>query len=112
MYGMVCDICLKSFDNKAHLNVHAKTHQLPLSYLICHKGFARKDSLIRHSQLHDNEKSYECSSCEKSFKRKDKLVCHIKTHQSNKQPFSCDYCGKSYTLNYRYNLRTLCKETA
>ena len=79
-----CDICLKRFDNKAHLNAHAKTHQLPLSCLICHKGFARKDSLIRHSLLHDNEKSYECSSCDKSFKRKDNLVCHIKIHQSNK----------------------------
>ena len=41
-----CDICLKSFANKADLNAHAKTHQLPLSCLICHKGFARKDSLI------------------------------------------------------------------
>ena len=51
-----CDICLKSFDNKAHLNAHAKTHQLPLSCLICHKGFARKDSLIRNSQLHDIHK--------------------------------------------------------
>ena len=26
------------------------------SCLICHKGFTRKDALIRHSQLHDNEK--------------------------------------------------------
>ena len=95
-----CDICLKSFANKADLNAHAKTHQLPLSCLICHKGFARKDSLIRHSLLHDNEKSYECSSCDESFKRKDHLFRHIKTHQSNKQLFSCDYCGKSYTLNH------------
>ena len=83
----ICDICLKSLANKAHLNAHAKIHQLPLSCLICHKGFARKDLLTRHSLLHDNEKSYECSSCDKSFSRKDNLVCHIKTHQSNKQFF-------------------------
>ena len=82
-----CHICQKSFASKAHLNAHAKIHQVPLLCHICHKGFARKDLLTRHSLLHDNEKSYECSSCDKSFTIKDYLISHIKTYQSNKQLF-------------------------
>lgn len=58
---------------------------MSLSCDICHKKFARTDSLYRHKRTAHGEKNLECSECKKLFHRLDVLQKHEKTHLEPKK---------------------------
>jgi len=63
----------------------------------CHKGFAKKSALDRHSLVHAEVKPYKCDKCEKSFMRGDSLAEHKNSaHGEGSRPFQCDKCPRDF----------------
>ncbi|KAL0090098.1 hypothetical protein J3Q64DRAFT_1636945 [Phycomyces blakesleeanus] len=44
----------------------------------CHRAFARKHDLQRHSRVHTGLKPYSCAGCKKAFARTDALKRHLR----------------------------------
>ena len=63
---------------------------------ICSKSFKNKALLVRHSNVvHTNERPFECDLCHLKFKSSTNLKAHQSTHSDEKK-FSCDTCGKLF----------------
>lgn len=57
----VCSYCNMSFNKKEHLQRHERTHTLARPYVCeypdCGKTFARRDTLTRHTRLHQRDQT-------------------------------------------------------
>lgn len=66
----------------------------------CHKGYKRREHLVRHQNSHNNERPYVCRKCESSFQRTDTLRRHTeacngkRSHQTavSRRRRACDRC--------------------
>ncbi|PIO38473.1 hypothetical protein AB205_0143590, partial [Aquarana catesbeiana] len=74
--------CGKCFKQKCTLLRHQQVHtdERPHSCSVCGKCFKQKCNFLRHQKLHTGERPYPCSDCEKSFICKGDLVTHQRTH--------------------------------
>ncbi|XP_069496076.1 zinc finger protein 182-like [Ambystoma mexicanum] len=120
-----CQYCEKSFNDKALLVIHERTHsgESPHQCGKCQKTFTSQNLLAAHSRTHITEKSFQCNMCDKSFNGEALLLSHKSTHtgekiyQCNKckvkflsealltehekvhvedRPHKCDYCEKGF----------------
>ena len=93
-----CEVCLKCFECKSHLDRHMRTHtgEKPYVCSVCDKRFARKDILQRHQATHSDERKYKCELCpdERYFKTKNHLSIHMQLHYEPKH--SCVHCNKKF----------------
>ena len=65
---------------------------------ICEKSFTQKASLNRHiKSVHENSKPHKCDICELSFSEKGTLKRHIQSVHLNSKPHKCDICEQSFT---------------
>lgn len=78
----------------------------PLSCLQCGKGFYNSNDLESHALQHEMfpkfdiqmKKYHKCEHCTASFPFKKNLDQHIQVVHSHIQfPFSCNYCGKTFS---------------
>ncbi|XP_068112877.1 zinc finger protein 436-like [Hyperolius riggenbachi] len=92
-----CSECGESFNRRATLILHLKTHieGHPYSCSECGKRFTENNDLLQHQKTHTGTKRFPCLLCEKFFVTKGNLVQHQKTHE-HEHPFSCSECGKRY----------------
>ncbi|XP_065083572.1 zinc finger protein 62-like isoform X2 [Ochlerotatus camptorhynchus] len=79
-----CDVCHKTFRNKACLYYHIKGVHAPKTFEcpVCNKGFSTSSRLLAHKKRHSiRERKYPCSLCSLSFFTKYILQIHMKTHR-------------------------------
>ncbi|KAH8879507.1 hypothetical protein GQ53DRAFT_774903 [Thozetella sp. PMI_491] len=44
---------------------------------VCHRGFARREHLMRHERIHTNEAPFGCEGCGQRFRRQDVFRRHL-----------------------------------
>lgn len=103
-YG--CEICAKTFDSKAKLDKHQRTHNEDLTFecRVCDKKFRSQNTLTCHEKVHGEnavDNSFSCVTCGKVFKSEEKLQIHMRLHTGEK-PYQCKICMKCF--NHQSNL--------
>ena len=78
-----CELCKASFVNKHKLArhiacVHKKGETTECD--ICHKTFAQKATMMRHRRIHLDIKPFKCGICELSFTQKTGMRAHRARH--------------------------------
>ncbi|XP_017285118.1 zinc finger protein 709 [Kryptolebias marmoratus] len=115
-----CKVCRETFQTKASLTKHVKSHSSESVCGICGECLLLSETLTDHLQTHKETgnichicgknyqniethmrshtgiKPYHCSICGKSFPRPGALRRHKKTH-SGERPYICEFCGKTFT---------------
>ena len=74
-----CEVCLKTFVQKSHVNYHMKT---------VHAVAGGLKSPVR-------PKTKVCPTCKATFATASTLAKHIRTH-TQERPHSCETCGKRF----------------
>lgn len=101
-----CEICMKTFDSKAKLDKHQRTHNEDLTFecRVCDKKFRSQNTLTCHEKVHGEngvDNNFSCVTCGKVFKSDDKLQIHMRLHTGEK-PYQCKICMKCF--NHQSNL--------
>ncbi len=74
-----CDLCSKSFTNKAGLRHHRQgIHLGEYKYRCstCQKGFNTKNNLLDHERLHTDTPSFSCERCGKMIRQRSNYYAH------------------------------------
>ena len=99
-----CDKCKKTFNNKANLSRHYKSHFMPArprrprplkySCSLCQTGFENKIAFYHHMKTVHETKTQCCTVCGKSFFSKAEVTQHHKkAHTDYPRHLSCDKCA-------------------
>lgn len=97
-----CEMCLKSFRQKAHLESHMGIHKVEkirCSHVNCDRTFNRDTDRKLHEKTHTKTGLFQCESCKKTFTKKQNYKRHILIHTGQKN-FRCDLCNKDYYTKY------------
>ncbi|XP_061725823.1 zinc finger protein 615-like isoform X10 [Cydia pomonella] len=81
-----CDICSKTFFNKAYLKKHQITHSDVRDYAcdVCGKKFRWKKNLASHMDMHNDLRRFVCPHCGDAFVQHSSLAWHVtKRHPTN-----------------------------
>ncbi|XP_068457939.1 zinc finger protein 79-like [Clinocottus analis] len=95
-YG--CDYCPKTFNHKAHRDLHVKARHTGVKTChcdVCGKGYCGAGALKTHRTTHF-DKTFVCDICGKSFHHAGHLTRHKLAHREAR-PHRCDVCGKGFT---------------
>ncbi|BFZ00054.1 hypothetical protein BsWGS_03093 [Bradybaena similaris] len=65
----------------------------------CGLTCSSKHVLDRHSVIHTEEKPYKCDICGKWFKYRTYLSTHHKIIHSKEKAYKCDFCGKAFSVS-------------
>ena len=73
-----CDLCEKSFPNKADFNSHTQVHHKGKnSFNVCSKIFAsRKHVKVHIKEVHEERQTFQCDYCQKQFASECNLSVH------------------------------------
>ena len=101
-----CGMCEYTIDRVDYLKKHEALHSTKFARtLTCNAcGFiARAPSmLLRHMEMHVNQKPYKCNFCDFTSNDPGNLKKHIIIH-SEERPYSCNKCG--YKANRQIQVR-------
>ncbi|XP_026680895.1 gastrula zinc finger protein XlCGF71.1-like, partial [Diaphorina citri] len=106
-----CDVCDKSFVNRAGLRLHKLIHSEERGFVcdLCGASFKQRPALWAHKKLHDAKLEYKfkCILCDRKFHRNSKLNSHMRTH-SDVRPYKCDICEQHFKFNYDIQMHKRC----
>ncbi|XP_059484309.1 zinc finger protein 846-like [Neocloeon triangulifer] len=94
----LCPVCQKSFTQRAHLDLHVRTHtgERPFGCEQCSARFVSSGQLQRHvAGVHERKKRFKCTHCEKEFLYAHNFKAHLARHEGNKE-VSCEQCDKTF----------------
>lgn len=95
-----CDVCLKGFKWKSHLNRHNLIHQgIRFQCHICTRPFNDKSNLTKHLSVHSGEST--CPYCLIYMKNQSSLNYHIKSHHISENKFQCPSCPLTFRTRAR-----------
>ncbi len=82
--GLQCEICHRSYNSSAGLNVHMQKHTGKFAYYCgqCQKGFTCKGNYDYHMAKHTGV-DFPCNRCTKRFKSQQGLQSHINKEHSS-----------------------------
>ncbi|XP_047655797.1 zinc finger protein 335 isoform X4 [Tachysurus fulvidraco] len=121
-----CQQCSYRCKRWSSLKEHMFNHQgtKPFKCEVCDYSSVYKKDVIRHSAVHNKEKSkktglsfggshqipkvseFPCPICHRVYPMQKRLTQHMKTHSSEK-PHMCDKCGKSFKKRYTFKMHLL-----
>ena len=93
-----CDICEKTFAQKANLHKHLLIHSgsKPFQCYVCGKAFRQRSSLQKHYTIHTNgSSSFMCQTCNRMFGSRTNLQRHMLVHVTSKT--ECYICNQKCT---------------
>lgn len=96
----ICSLCGTCFSCDAFLRAHGKLHDAEPTTrcVICIRHFRRSRVLLRHSDVHADERQNVCDSCERRFpKVADGSWRRMQMLVSEERKFQCLYCGVSFS---------------
>lgn len=99
---VVCDICRKSFSERAY---ERHVRQLHSWYHCdhCHRKYKQKKNLLTHirkEHLKKHQPQHACTECGKIFKENCLLTKHVRyMHTSHEKTFFCEKCPKRFHLH-------------
>lgn len=97
-----CDVCVKSFRSKGHLNRHRLTHFGAKPYLCenCGTGFNQRSTLKTHTLIHKKVNPFSCKWCGQQFRHKQTLLNHTMSIHGYVSEvgslYECDKCKKKF----------------
>ncbi|XP_070188688.1 zinc finger protein 813-like [Littorina saxatilis] len=96
----VCSLCGTSFSCDAFLRSHSKIHDCEPSMrcVICIRHFRRSRVVLRHSDVHADDRRNVCDSCERRFpKVEDGSWRRMQLLLPEEKVFQCMYCGVGFS---------------
>ena len=98
---MKCDICLKSFQFKSHLERHLAAHRNTTkarAFHVCHVcgHRSRDDSQMKRHMGSHMEKTLPCPQCSKMFPTTRDVTRHVQRIHNKAKSSCCDLCGKTF----------------
>ena len=79
---LTCEYCakqIKKYAMKKHILVnHTADSAKPHICTVCQKGFAIKDRLVEHMNIHTGARPYQCKFCNKTFANKANCSKHMR----------------------------------
>lgn len=97
-----CEVCQKTFTQRALLMTHIKTHIAERAYKcrICYKEFKTSGNRWTHEKIHGDRK-HKCHLCTAAFHQAQTLRNHIKRHERD-ELLSCLFYSYTATLKGRF----------
>jgi KRAB domain-containing zinc finger protein len=106
-----CIICLTKLPTYDECNEHMKSHRDEMNEnaqvhcRLCNRAYPKLANVIRHSKLHIENATNECTHCGKKFGFGDDFIDHMLRHEGFK-PHACDFpgCKKSFMKTHKLKL--------
>ncbi|KAL8603380.1 hypothetical protein ACOMHN_004231 [Nucella lapillus] len=99
-----CSSCGSSFSSDVILRAHVKLHEAEFvtRCVICIRPFRRSRVLLRHSDVHADERQNVCDTCEKRFpKVAEGSWRRMQLLMPGDRQFQCLYCGQRFGRLYQ-----------
>lgn len=123
----VCSLCPDESETERDLQIHLLSHTVDFNSekipfcIKCPRLFHNFESLVTHTQVHNELITHRCLKCFKKFSSTGKkLLKHLRRHSS----FTCDFCGMNtdnkprleehilaFHMSYKQFLCTCCGES-
>ena len=94
-----CNVCNRSFKNKARLMFHERSHVTKtVKCSVCGETFPTRVLFKEHKKTHNVElwRYFYCTECPKSFGHKKSLADHIDVCHRNSNRVKCNHCGETF----------------
>ncbi|KAK9456006.1 hypothetical protein V1511DRAFT_486918 [Dipodascopsis uninucleata] len=104
-YWKGCDRSCRPFHQRQKIIRHLQIHTQNRPYVceVCGKRFAEQIVLTQHLRVHSGEKPHECKICGKKFAASTALSVHIRVHTGDK-PLKCRWPGCTRSFSESSNL--------
>ncbi|XP_058463728.1 transcription factor grauzone-like [Malaya genurostris] len=102
--SLQCNVCLKRFASKRHLNAHSTMAHGSFPCPQCNKVLASQGSLKHHIfTQHGEGQQFICDICARVFRSKRCLETHVKGHLGTRQEdkVQCSVCAVWFTNKYQ-----------